>query len=324
MRLYERSEIEKVIRLDTGLVGKVEEAFTSLITKEVQMPPIMRIDVPEHNGELDIKSAYIQGEDSFAVKLSSGFFNNPSMGLPSANGMMILIDSQTGGPLAVLADRGLLTDLRTAAAGAVAAKYGSRTDSRVVGIIGTGAQARLQLQALTLVRPVERVLVYGRNVEKQENYRDEMTHQLGIAVEMYDTIQKVVEESDIVVTTTPSKEPLIKGEWIRPGLHITAMGSDAEHKQELDAAVLEKADMIICDVKAQSVRLGELRTSPEKINQAIELGELTSKRKSGRKSDSEVTICDLTGTGVQDTAIARHVYSLLITGEGVKDERSEV
>ncbi|SFK58977.1 ornithine cyclodeaminase [Halobacillus dabanensis] len=288
------------------------------------MPPIMRIDVPEHNGELDIKSAYIQGEDSFAVKLSSGFFNNPSMGLPSANGMMILIDSQTGGPLAVLADRGLLTDLRTAAAGAVAAKYGSRTDSRVVGIIGTGAQARLQLQALTLVRPVERVLVYGRNVEKQENYRDEMTHQLGIAVEMYDTIQKVVEESDIVVTTTPSKEPLIKGEWIRPGLHITAMGSDAEHKQELDAAVLEKADMIICDVKAQSVRLGELRTSPEKINQAIELGELTSKRKSGRKSDSEVTICDLTGTGVQDTAIARHVYSLLITGEGVKDERSEV
>nr|WP_244151682.1 cyclodeaminase [Halobacillus dabanensis] len=313
-----------MIRLDTGLVGKVEEAFTSLITKEVQMPPIMRIDVPEHNGELDIKSAYIQGEDSFAVKLSSGFFNNPSMGLPSANGMMILIDSQTGGPLAVLADRGLLTDLRTAAAGAVAAKYGSRTDSRVVGIIGTGAQARLQLQALTLVRPVERVLVYGRNVEKQENYRDEMTHQLGIAVEMYDTIQKVVEESDIVVTTTPSKEPLIKGEWIRPGLHITAMGSDAEHKQELDAAVLEKADMIICDVKAQSVRLGELRTSPEKINQAIELGELTSKRKSGRKSDSEVTICDLTGTGVQDTAIARHVYSLLITGEGVKDERSEV
>lgn len=313
-----------MIRLDTDLVGKVEDAFTSLVTKEVQMPPNMRIDVLEHNGELDIKSAYIQGEDSFAVKLSSGFFNNPSMGLPSANGMMILVDSQTGEPLAVLADRGLLTELRTAAAGAVAAKYGSRADSRVVGIIGTGAQARLQLQALILVRPVERVLVYGRNVEKLEDYRDEMAYQLGIAVEMCDTVQKVVEESDIVVTTTPSKEPLIKGEWIRPGLHITAMGSDAEHKQELDATVLEKADVIICDVKTQSVRLGELRTSPVKVNQAVELGELTSKRKSGRRSDSEVTICDLTGTGVQDTAIARHVYSLLITGEGVKDERSEV
>lgn len=313
-----------MIRLDTDLVGRVEGAFTSLVTKETQMPPIMRIDVPEHNGELDIKSAYIQGEDSFAVKLSSGFFNNPSMGLPSANGMMILIDSQTGEPLAVLADGGLLTDLRTAAAGAIAAKYGSREEARVVGIIGAGAQARLQLQALTLVRPVERVLVYGRNFEKLEVYRDEMTAQLGIAVEVCESIQKVVEESDIVVTTTPSKEPLIKGEWIRPGLHITAMGSDAEHKQELDATVLENADVILCDVKSQSVRLGELRTSPEKADQAIELGELTSKSESGRTSESEVTVCDLTGTGVQDTAIARHVYSLLLAEEGVKDERSKV
>jgi ectoine utilization protein EutC len=324
IRLFERSEIEKVIRLDTDLVEKVEDAFTSLVTRANQMPPIMRIDVPEHNGELDIKSAYIRGEDSFCVKLSSGFFNNPSMGLPSANGMMILIDSQTGGPLAVLADEGLLTDLRTAAAGAVAAKYGSRPDSRIVGIIGTGAQARLQLQALTLVRPVERVLVYGRNFEKLAVYRDEMASQLGVAVEVCKSVRRVVEESDIVVTTTPSKEPLIKGAWVRPGLHITAMGSDAEHKQELDASVLEKADVIICDVKSQSVRLGELRTSPEKADQAVELGELTSKSELGRTSEADVTICDLTGTGVQDTAIARYVYSLLLAEEGVKDERSKV
>lgn len=288
------------------------------------MPPIMRIDVPDHNGELDIKSAYIKGEDSFAVKLSSGFFNNPAIGLPSANGMMILISSKTGAPLAILADEGLLTELRTAAAGAIASKYGSREDSRVAGMIGTGAQARLQLQALLLVRPIEQVFLYGRNRKRAEDYKTEMEQHLGIDVTVCDSAQEVVNKSDLIVTTTPSKEPLILGEWLRPGVHITAMGSDAEHKQELHASVLEKADVILCDVKAQSVRLGELRSAPEEVERAVEIGECVSGQKKGRVSGNQVTVCDLTGTGVQDTAIARHVYSLLLAGEGVKDERSEV
>ncbi|MGR9048255.1 cyclodeaminase [Halobacillus faecis] len=324
MRLYERKDIEKVIGLDTDLIKKMEKAFTSLVEKETTMPPIMRVDVPDHNGEVDIKSAYIKGEDSFAVKLSSGFFNNPAIGLPSANGLMILINSLTGEPLAVLADEGRLTDLRTAAAGAVAAKYGSRENSRIAGILGTGSQARLQLQALTLVRPIEKVFVYGRKREKALEYKQEMEQDLGLQLTVCDSVQQVVGQSDLVVTTTPSKEPFIYGDWMRPGLHITAMGSDAEHKQELDASVMEKADVIVCDVKAQSVRLGELRSSPKEQDRAIELGEVTSGRQLFRQSDKEITICDLTGTGVQDTAIARHVYHRLLAREGVTDERREV
>ncbi|RDY70970.1 cyclodeaminase [Halobacillus trueperi] len=324
MRLFERKDIEKVIRLDTELVGKMEEAFTSLVEKEMTMPPIMRVDVPDHNGEVDIKSAYIKGEDSFAVKLSSGFFNNPAIGLPSANGLMILINSRTGEPLAVLADEGRLTDLRTAAAGAVAAKYGSRDNSRIAGILGTGSQARLQLQALMLVRPIEQVFVYGRNDEKAFNFKQEMEQKTGLHLTVCDSVEQVVGKSDLVVTTTPSKEPLIYGDWVRPGLHITAMGSDAEHKQELDATAMGKADVIVCDVKDQSARLGELRSSPEQQERAIELGEVTSGKHSFRQSDEEITICDLTGTGVQDTAIARHVYHRLLAWEGVKDERREV
>ncbi|WP_232324860.1 cyclodeaminase [Halobacillus mangrovi] len=322
IQLFQREEIERVIRLDTEVVNVIEDGFSALITKNVHMPPIMRVDVPINNGEVDIKSAYIEGYDSFAVKLSSGFFNNPQKGLPSANGMMILLSAETGVPKAVLADNGLLTDIRTAAAGAVAAKYCSRKDSRTAGIIGTGAQARLQLQALTLVRPIEHVHVYGRRTEKAEEFKQDIQKMLGLNVSVCKSPQEVVEESDIVVTTTPSKEPIVKAEWLHPGLHITAMGSDAEHKQELDCAVINHADIFVCDVIEQSKRLGELRNCPSyTIEKAIELGEITSGSQQGRLTNEQVTVCDLSGTGVQDTAIARHVYSLLVSKEETIHER---
>ncbi|ASF41174.1 cyclodeaminase [Halobacillus halophilus] len=323
IQLFHRSEIKHVVRLDKKVVDLVEDGFNALSDNKVQMPPIMRIDVPEHNGEVDIKSAYIRGYDSFAIKLSSGFFNNPQMGLPSANGLMILLSAETGRPMAILADQGLLTDLRTAAAGAVAARHLSRQDSRTAGIIGTGAQARLQLEALSLVRPIERVLVYGRDIKKADAYKEDIEERLSLPVEVCAHPQEVAENSDIVVTTTPSSEPLIKGEWLQPGVHVTAMGSDAEHKQELETSVLVRADQLVCDVKAQSVRLGELRNGQqETVDRAFELGEITSGRKQGRQSPDEVTVCDLTGTGVQDTVIARHVYSLLVPQEEIINGKS--
>ncbi|WP_337192727.1 MULTISPECIES: cyclodeaminase [Halobacillus] len=323
IQLYTRKEIERIIRLDPSLIKVIEQAFTSLVTKKVTMPPIMRIDVPEHNGEVDIKSAFIEGEDSFAVKLSSGFFNNPSLGLPTSGGMMVLLNSRTGQPLAVLADDGMLTDLRTAAAGAVGAAYCSRKDARRAGIIGTGAQARLQLKALTFVRPIDHVYVYGRKVERAEAYKEEMEKELGLPVTICSSVKEAVAESDIVVTTTPSRKPLIFAEWMKPGLHITAMGSDAEHKQELDHGVLEKADSITCDVIHQSERLGELRSAAALKSPVMELGELTSGRKQARTSDEEITVCDLTGTGVQDTAIARFTWNALNNKGDDHDERSQ-
>ncbi|MFC7060920.1 cyclodeaminase [Halobacillus seohaensis] len=313
IRLYDRDRIDNVIRLDTNLIAVIEAAFSNLSTKKVTMPPIMRIDVPENNGEVDIKSAYIEGLDTFAVKLSSGFFNNPQLGLPSANGMMILLSAITGEPKAIFADNGLLTDLRTAAAGTVASKYLSRKDSRVVGVIGTGSQARYQLESLVNIRPIDKVYVYGRTKENMVKYQKEMEEKLGLAVELSKSAKNVVENSDIVVTTTPSTDPIIHADWLHSGIHITAMGSDAEHKQELDTKVLEKADLFVCDVLEQSLRLGELRTcANEKVKEAtVELGEITTGMKAGRLSDDQITVCDLTGTGVQDTAIARYAYQLM-------------
>ncbi|GGF19903.1 cyclodeaminase [Halobacillus andaensis] len=324
IRLYKRDRIDRVIRLDTNLINEVEGAFTDLTTKQVMMPPIMRIDVPQNNGEVDIKSAYIEGLDSFAVKLSSGFFDNPKRGLPSANGMMILLSAVTGEPLAIFADNGLLTDLRTAAAGAVAARSLSREDSRVAGVIGTGSQARYQIEALMNVRDIQKVYVYGRSIEKADQYKRDIESRFTIPVEVKQTAKEVVQGSDLVITTTPATDPVIHQDWIHPGLHITAMGSDAEHKQELDAKVLEAADLFVCDVVEQSLRLGELRScaNDQVRSSAIELGEITSERKNGRSDPNQITICDLTGTGAQDTAIARYVYQLLDTKEDEGHERS--
>ncbi|MBM7572594.1 cyclodeaminase [Aquibacillus albus] len=314
MEVVSKKQLEEVVTLNHLLINIIEQAFTDLLVKEVQMPPIMRVDVPDYNGEVDIKSAYVPGYDSFAIKISSGFFNNYKLGLPSANGLMLLISSKTGVPKAVLADNGYLTDIRTAAAGAVAAKYLAKTKSPNVGVIGTGAQARLQVKAVSLVRKIEKLFVYGRTKEKAEKYKQEMEKELQVPVQLMEHPKEVVQSSDTVITTTPATDPVIRAEWLHPGLHITAMGSDAEHKRELDEHVVEAADLVVCDKKEQSTRLGELKGKSEKFvgNNVLELGQITSGAAVGRETPEQITVCDLTGTGIQDTAIARFAYERLI------------
>lgn len=311
-----------MIRLDKQMIPVIEDAFTQLKEKDVVMPPIMRVDVKESNGEVDVKTAYIPGKDMFALKVSSGFFNNYKLGLPSANGLMMLISSITGEPKALLLDNGYLTEVRTAAAGAIAAKHMAKEDVHTVGVIGTGAQARYQLKALKLVRDFQKVLVYGRSKENAGKLKEDMEALLNVDIQIEAEVEPVVRNSDIVVTTTPATKPLVKADWLHPGLHITAMGSDAEEKQELEADVLSKADRFVCDTKAQCARLGELHHSIEqgyidKAAPVTELGELTSGTSKGRLNDQEITVCDLTGTGVQDTAIALLAYERLTEKDGI-------
>jgi ectoine utilization protein EutC len=317
MLIFTEQELKGHITLNHDAISIVEEGFTKLAKNEVEMPPIMRVDVHDQNGEVDVKTAYVKGKEMFAVKLSSGFFNNYKLGLPSGNGMMILISTQTGIPQAILLDNGYLTDVRTAAAGAVASKYLSRVNIETVGVIGAGSQARLQVKALKLVRDFNKVLVYARSTERAELYAKDMSEELGIEVKVVQSAEEVVRNSDTVITTTPAKEPVIKAEWLHPGLHITAMGSDAEHKQELEPEVLAKADKVVCDTKAQCARLGELHHALDQgiitdLSSVIELGQLTSKEVSGRDHDEQITICDLTGTGVQDTVIALFAYNEMV------------
>lgn len=308
------AELRKTVTLDEEVVDAIEAAFTRLASGDVTVPPIMRVDIPEHNGEVDIKSAYVRGWDSFAIKVSSGFFDNYKLGLPSLSGLMMLFSSETGLLQAMLLDNGYLTDVRTAAAGAVAARYLAPENVQTAGVVGTGTQARYQINALRLVRDFDRLLVYGRTPEHVDAYVQEMQDSLGIEVHATSDVETVVRESQVVVTTTPTTDALIETEWLHPGLHITAMGSDAEHKQELAAGVPARVDRFVCDLKSQSIRLGELHHALDAglitgdDDRIVELGAITGGEESGRRSDDEVTVCDLTGVGVQDTAIARLAY----------------
>lgn len=307
LRILSEPDVRAAVGLGTTELETIRSVFPVVSRRVGSMPPIQRIDVEEHNGEVDVKSAYLPGYDGIAVKISAGFFDNPKLGLPSLGGMVVVLDAHTGVPRAAIFDNGWLTDLRTALAGAVAADTLARADTHVAGIIGAGAQARLQLSALALVRPIERVVVWARDVEQATQLATSMAAQMGIPIDVADGPAVVCAEADAVVTTTPARTPLIAAQMLRPGLHITAVGSDAEHKQELDVEVVADADVVACDHREQSVRLGELRAPDVEgvdLTGVVELGEIIDGRATGRRDDGEVTLCDLTGTGAQDTAIA--------------------
>lgn len=303
------SNLRLCVGIDSDALAAVEKAFTWLAEGKVEMPPIMHIAVADNNGDVDIKSAYVRGLESFAVKMGSGFFENPKLGLPSCSAMMVLLSAKTGFCEAVLLDNGYLTDLRTGLAGAVAAKHLAPKEVETVGIVGAGTQARYQLRSLRLVRDVRRVLVCGRSPENVAAYVSEMSREPGIEVAEAASVERLVAESQVVITTTQSREPIIMADWLHAGLHITAMGSDLSGKQELDAEVIRSADRLVCDRRSQCFAMGELQhlagacaTGDEAV--VDELGEITSGRVHGRRSADEITVCDLTGTGVQDTAIA--------------------
>ncbi len=302
------TDLRGLVKLDAPVIDVVERAFAALASGKVVMPPILSMAIPEANGEVDVKTAYIPGFKGFAIKVSPGFFDNPSIGLPSLNGLMILFSAQTGLVEALLLDNGYLTDIRTAAAGAVAARHLAPANVETAGVIGTGVQARLQIQAAHLVRPFREVLVWGRDAAKARGCAADIAAALGIPARAEADPARLVAQSQLVVTATPAEHPVLKAEWLHRGLHITAMGSDQAGKNELEPAALAAADLYVCDRVGQCELQGELRSA---LAAGVwtggappELGDVVAGKHEGRTSDGQVTICDLTGTGAQDTAIA--------------------
>lgn len=306
--LLNEAQLRALVPLDVTAIDQVESAFVSLATEAVAMPPILNLALPEHNGEVDVKTAYLPRFDSFAIKVSPGFFDNPSLGLPSLNGLMLVLSARTGLTEAVLLDNGYLTAVRTAAAGAVAARWLSRRDAKHAAIIGAGEQARLQLKALMLVRNIESVCVWSRDVAQAERYAADMCRAYNLLCTVAGSVHEALAHADVAVTATPSREPLVGAHDLHAGLHVTAMGSDAEYKTEISPQVFRAAHYI-CDRLSQTRVLGELSHAIRAGVVAAgadfpELGDVIAGRRAGRTRADEITICDLTGTGAQDTAIA--------------------
>lgn len=326
IKLLSESELRDLVHLDIDVIQCIEAAFRTLAGGGVIMPPILSMDIAERNGEVDVKTAYVPGLDGFAIKVSPGFFDNPKLGLTSTSGLMIVLSSISGFVDAVLLDNGYLTAIRTAAAGAVAARHSSRADSSSVCVVGAGLQARLQLEAIKLVRPIEKATIWSPFDGEAVTAAKELGESLELSVSAADDLAHAVSDADIVVTTTPSTKPLIRADWLVAGQHVTAMGSDQPAKGELEPACLVRADRYIPDRQAQTAVQGELHHALEtglidSGQRFSELGDVVAGVATGRGSEDEITIVDLTGTGVQDTAIADYACTkALAAGIGINFE----
>jgi len=293
------------------IVGASEEGFVAYSRGRVVVPPVGEMIFEDPPGDVHIKYGFIRGDDVYVIKVASGFYENPKLGLSSSNGLMLLFSQKTGELLAVLLDEGHLTNIRTAAAGAVAAKYLAPRAVRRIGILGAGIQGRMQLEYLRGVRDCRDVTVWGTGDEELAAYTKDM-EAIGFRVRTTRDAGEVAAECNLIVTCTPSRKPLLAAAQIKPGTHITAMGSDTPEKQELDPAILGGADRVVVDSLSQARLRGECfkaleagAIAPEDI---VELGAVIEDAKLRRASDDEITIADLTGVAVQDIQIAKAVW----------------
>jgi len=300
-----------------GCIEAVERAFSAYASGKAELPAVINLDIPERGGEIHIKAGHLYGGSHYAVKIASGFPANEESRLPINSGMVLVFNAKTGAPAAFLLDNGFITDLRTAAAGAVAAKHLARKNSRILAIIGSGGQARYQTKLLSLVRPLDEVRIWGRNADRAKACAHELSASRDIAkgtrVLAAENVEHAIEGADIVVTVTASREPLVRAKWLSAGELVISVGSDSPDKRELHTDVLVRADRIVADSLPQCLRLGEIHHASEagaipSQKDITELGEITSGKKPGRLNDKEIIVCDLTGVGVQDVAAANLVF----------------
>jgi len=314
MRIIEEAALRSAITPEIA-VDTIREAFRADAEGRAHVPSVINLEVPRHRGEFHVKTALIEGVPHVAVKIASGFYDNPAKGLPSGSGLMAVFDAATGLPVALLLDNGFLTDIRTGAAGAVAAEALAPTAFETVGVLGSGLQARHQIRCLRCVRTFSRIVAWSPDPAHLDAYVREMRAE-GYDARAAADPHTVCREADVVVTATPARAPLIDAAWLRAGHHITALGADSPGKQELDAGCLVRADRLVVDRLTQCAAFGELRHAldaglfrADRVH--AELGEIVAGLKPGRTAADQITIADLTGVGFQDTAIASKAIQLV-------------
>ena len=310
--LLTKEQIQSILTME-DTIKVVKEGFKAFNSGRAVIPFPVGLEIQENKGEVHIKPGYLKGTDTYCIKIASGFYGNPKIGLPSGDGMILLFDAKTGVPRSILVDRAFITDMRTAGAGALAAHCLAKKSVESVAVIGTGMQGRLQIEALSEVRDFHVLKVWGRTPANVEKYVEDMRQKLTAEIVPTNSVKDAVQNSEVVVTATPSTSPLVKTEWVGKGMHITAMGADSPEKQELETGVLGIADKIVVDSVKQCVKLGEVHHAVEDgtitaENIHAELGEILLGLKSGRESEDEITVCDLTGIAAQDIVTSQLVY----------------
>jgi len=299
---------------DIDVIGEIERGFVAFSEGKVEVPPVGELLFPEESGEFHIKYGALRGDDVFVVKLATGFFNNPKLGLPPFSGCMLVLSAKTGKVLYILLEEGELTNHRTAAAGAVVARQLAPRRLEVIGICGSGVQARLQADYLRRVTQCRSLVLWARDAERAaQAVRD--IGGMGYTARLAASPEELASSAQLIVTTTAAHEPYLLARYIKPGTHITAVGSDTPEKNEIDPAILERAALVAADSIPQCLLRGEIRAAIAagtlRREDIVELGNVIAGKARGRLAD-DITVADLTGVAVQDIMIAKAVIARTI------------
>lgn len=318
--IHEEAAIRRAVPLDLALIDHIGAVLAQASRGGFAMPPVMQ--VLAEGGQTCAKGAWIAGYDRFAVKLSSIYPPTPGASQSEPNGLMCVLESATGRVRAVLLDNGYLTETRTAAAGALAARTLAAKGARRLGIVGSGKQALAQAEAIAAAMALDHISVWARDTGRAAAAAEHIAERTGVWVSVAASIAALVADSDIAVTTTTAREPVLGAEVLRPGLLVIAMGSDTPGKRELDPALVRGCDLYVADNFDQCARLGELQgLDRETLRRTAELGPVLAGLAAGRTSESECIVADLTGLGLQDTAIA--LFAMDRLGAGAEEGTAE-
>ena len=298
----------------TVAIAAVERGFRALGLGEASLPDPMVLELREQQAEVHVKGAHLAGARYIVLKVATGFYRNRARGLPSGDGMFLLLDAQTGAPEVLLAEHGYLTDFRTAAAVALSLKYLAPNDTREALLIGAGALARLTARAMVAQMPLARLTLWNRSAERAELLARELAQV--VETRIAPALESAVRDHRVIVTATASTVPLVMASWVAPGTHVTSVGTGSPEKIELEPALLARADKVVADRVSQTERYGNLHHAiaagtMTRAKVYAELGDLASGRRAGRERADELTVADLTGVGVQDAVIAQAVVEAL-------------
>ncbi|MFK3926131.1 ornithine cyclodeaminase family protein [Serratia liquefaciens] len=313
MKILNKRQILEAFDADATTL-LLKEGFIAYSKRQVQQPPVQHFLFEQAAGDCCIKSAWLEGDEQFVLKVSSGFYRNPAQGLASNQGLMMAFSAQTGEPQALLLDEGWLTALRTALAGRIVAELCAPTEIPAIGIVGCGMQALLQLQQLKPLTACREVWVWGRSESALQAYRRSAEAE-GFRVHITQDAAELAAHCQLIITTTPSREPILRATDIRPGTHITAVGADSHGKQELESGLVARADVLLTDSVSQCTEYGEIATAYRQGLLAsipiVELGTALAQGKKVRSDPEQITLADLTGLAIQDVQIVKGILARL-------------
>ena len=311
LRILKSSDIGAVLTM-SDVLELVETAFRERGLGRVQMPPKSYLFFPEHEGDLSVMPAFLEGLGQAGVKLVNVHPQNPTNhGLPTVMTLIVIISPRTGEPLAIM-DGTRITAMRTAAASGVATKYLARADSKSLGLIGAGYQSLYHVEAIARMTSIESVAIYDMMAEKAENLALVCQKRLKLKTRVCSTPEEVVKGRDVLVTVTPTTRPIVRNEWIGEGMHINCVGADAPGKQELEAEILQRARIVIDDW-GQASHMGEINVPASqgligRDDVVAEIGDIVAGKVEGRTDDSQITVFDTTGLAIQDVVCAWKAY----------------